>query len=577
MDFHFFYVYYDGEMYYHDLHGLSYQGSNQKQNCVRVKRGIGLMKLQRRILKVMRLDHSRHKISIVYRAPQRVLDTHVFYNSLQLSSGAQVKMMWEIFEQMVVKGFFASDLYVTVEPTIVEAGEGSQHTVLDGTVDEHIDSIPLQSYQGYAENTGDEYGEHLSHDELHGGTSEPEYDHGLGDDATDIDVTRDEFEERLETMGQHDDVDHIEDVVVEENRDTCPGPDPTPEWFTNNTWDNMFDPSPVMQAEVSSWTPGQQPMKGMVFATKFAVRHALTWYALRENFRFKTEHSDSERLMVSCEDDSCPWSVRAICCKGDNVWKIAKCKGPHTCDKIQNAHDGRMIDSVFLVYVLERYIREDPAYKIKNLRHVALADLKHEVSHYKVWDAKQKAVAAIYEDFKESYAELPRFLAGLKDASLGTKYKLNVDDNDEPGTCTFKSVFWAFHPCIIGFKNCRPVISIDATHLYEKYKGKLMIAMATDANKIYPLAFVVVESESTKTWGWFLACIRRYVTDRRHLCVISDKHPGIQAIFRDTNQDFLQLSMTEHRYCLRHLCSNINTRWNNETLKNLVWRAASST
>jgi len=56
MDFHIFYVYYDGETYYHDLHGLSYQGSNQKQKCVRVKRGIGLMNLQRRILKVMGLD-----------------------------------------------------------------------------------------------------------------------------------------------------------------------------------------------------------------------------------------------------------------------------------------------------------------------------------------------------------------------------------------------------------------------------------------------------------------------------------------------------------------------------------------
>ena len=33
-------------------------------------------------------------------------------------------------------------------------------------------------------------------------------------------------------MGEHEDVDHIEDVVVEENRETCPDPDPTPEWFT---------------------------------------------------------------------------------------------------------------------------------------------------------------------------------------------------------------------------------------------------------------------------------------------------------------------------------------------------------
>ena len=61
-------------------------------------------------------------------------------------------------------------------------------------------------------------------------------------------------------------------------------------------------------------------MKGMVFPTKLAVRHALTWYALRENFSFKTEHSDSERLMMSYEDDSCLWSVCSICCKGYNVW-----------------------------------------------------------------------------------------------------------------------------------------------------------------------------------------------------------------------------------------------------------------
>ena len=78
-------------------------------------------------------------------------------------------------------------------------------------------------------------GEHLSHDEVHMGTSKNEDDHGLGDDATHIDVTRNEFEELLNTMGEHKDVDYIEEVVVEENRDTCLGPDPTLEWFTKNT------------------------------------------------------------------------------------------------------------------------------------------------------------------------------------------------------------------------------------------------------------------------------------------------------------------------------------------------------
>ena len=74
MDFHYFYLYYNGKMYYHELHGLSYQGLNQKQKCVKVKRGISLMPLQRRILRATQLDHSRHNISIVYQALQRVVD-----------------------------------------------------------------------------------------------------------------------------------------------------------------------------------------------------------------------------------------------------------------------------------------------------------------------------------------------------------------------------------------------------------------------------------------------------------------------------------------------------------------------
>ena len=83
------------------------------------------------------------------------------------------------------------------------------------------------------------------------------------------------------------------------------------------------------------------------------------------------------------------------------------------------------------------------------------------------------------------------------------------------------------------------MININATHLYGKYKGKLMIAMATDANnKIYPLAFAVVERERIETWGWFLACIRRYVINRSKLCVISNRHPRIQAVFKDTSRDF---------------------------------------
>ena len=70
-------------------------------------------------------------------------------------------------------------------------------------------------------------------------------------------------------------------------------------------------------------------------------------------------------------------------------------------------------------------------------------------------------------------------------------------NGDIPDTTIFKYVFWAFTPSTVGFAHCRLVISIDGTHFYGKYKGKLLIAMATNANnEIFPFAFPVVDDET---------------------------------------------------------------------------------
>ena len=89
--------------------------------------------------------------------------------------------------------------------------------------------------------------------------------------------------------------------------------------------------------------------------------------------------------------------------------------------------------------------------------------------------------------------------SSLSNADSDTMTTLKCDPH-VLGSCIFNSAFWAFGPCIRGFRHYRLVISIDATHLYGKYKGKLLIAMATDGNnEVYPLVFAIVESESTET------------------------------------------------------------------------------
>ena len=67
----------------------------------------------------------------------------------------------------------------------------------------------------------------------------------------------------------------------------------------------------------------------------------------------------------------------------------------------------------------------------------------HDVTMYKVWEAKQKAVARIYRDFDESYAELPRFLAALSDADPDTVTTLKCDPH-VPGNNQL---------CVLGFQS----------------------------------------------------------------------------------------------------------------------------
>ena len=64
-------------------------------------------------------------------------------------------------------------------------------------------------------------------------------------------------------------------------------------------------------------------------------------------------------------------------------------------------------------------------------------------------------------------------------------------------TKVFQCVLWAFHPSIEGFNHCRPILSIDGTHLYGKYKSTLMIGMGRDRNnQLFPLTFAITEGEN---------------------------------------------------------------------------------
>ena len=160
----------------------------------------------------------------------------------------------------------------------------------------------------------------------------------------------------------------------------------------------------------------------------------------------------------------------------------------------------------------------------------------------------------------------------------GTQVSYQSINRDTLSTIIFKYVLWAFAPSIVGFAHCRLVIIVDGTHLYGKYKGKLLIAMTTDANnEIFPLAFAVVDDETGASWGWFLSCLWKaiqHVVPDSGICIIYDRRRAIISSIEQWPYDYVQVY---HRYCIRHVASNFNTQFKDPFLKSLALKAGYAT
>ncbi|XP_020211209.1 uncharacterized protein LOC109796019 [Cajanus cajan] len=121
----------------------------------------------------------------------------------------------------------------------------------------------------------------------------------------------------------------------------------------------------------------------------------------------------------------------------------------------------------------------------------------------------------------------------------------------------FHRVFWTFKPCIDGFKYCKPNVQVDGTFLYGNYKGTLLVVVAQDGNnKIFPIAFAIVEGETTETWFFFVHYLKRHVCPQDGLCLILDRPESIKNAYArqgsgwtpDNSVHVFSYRMTEPRF-----------------------------
>ncbi|KAJ3687458.1 hypothetical protein LUZ61_016622 [Rhynchospora tenuis] len=312
---------------------------------------------------------------------------------------------------------------------------------------------------------------------------------------------------------------------------------------------------------------------GRLFDSLDDLKRAVREYHFKHNKNFVTVKSSYSRYVVKCLDPECGWKLYAGSGKDRSYCQIKTIKGEHVCSNERDGEDNVNMSTEFISkLILDLVKKKGDACTPKEIQEFVHAVYPCMPSYLKAFRAKELAIAHLFGERKESYAKLAPYLNAIQVVNPGTKVEWWSDATADPNVRLFRGVAWAFAPAIEGFKSCRPVISIDSTILSGKYGGRMLIAVAYDADdQLLPLAFAVIKDEKDESWSWFMRWLRLEVVGPRPLCVISDWQDSILTLFDQPDSGWSTgMGQAFHRYCSRYLCENIRSSFKKDYLAKLV-------
>ncbi|KAL8525018.1 hypothetical protein ACS0TY_014583 [Phlomoides rotata] len=175
--------------------------------------------------------------------------------------------------------------------------------------------------------------------------------------------------------------------------------------------------------------------------------------------------------------------------------EISKLGPPHSCLMDTDSRSHKNLCKNLLVDDMVSLIQVDPAHDVKYVIEHADSKYNYTISYQKAWQALKRAKENVFGTWESSCQYLPKYMGGLQRYNPGIIMEWRYKDAIN-GVCTLGYVFWAFRPYIETFKHYRKILTVDGTHMYTKYKHKLLIAKTLDANqKIISVAYAIADEE----------------------------------------------------------------------------------
>nr|XP_025703402.1 uncharacterized protein LOC112805211 [Arachis hypogaea] len=263
-------------------------------------------------------------------------------------------------------------------------------------------------------------------------------------------------------------------------------------------------------------------------------------------FRIGMEYSSRKSVVAAIRSFTIAKGVDYEVYESESQTFYAKCKMyGRECDWLMSlSHRHSMQNARYTVAdAIRPLVETDPSIKVKSIIAEVQSRFNYTISYQKAWLAKQKSIANVFGGWEDSYQALPWWLSVMVQKMPGSVVQIEIrplyNGNEEAqGVKILHRVFWSFDPCIRAFRHCKPLVQVDGTHLYGKYKGTLLVVVAQDRNQnIVPIAFALVEGETADAWHFFLRNLRMYVVRKDGVGMISDRHESIRAAVNRSGGD----------------------------------------